>query len=234
MLQVQVSHTMVSLASKICRPLLYHPSQSRLSGPTIGYPSRSAAFLDRDGTLVEDVGYLTDPAQLVLLPFTVEGIRLLQDQFLIVVVTNQSAVARGLLDEEGLLCIHQKFAEDLQSRGVFLDAVYTCPHHPAYSHPFYGEKCCCRKPQPGMLVRAMKDFDIRLDLSFMVGDKESDILAGQRAGVAATLLVRPHGIEPALTPTVAPTYVARNLYEAAKLIMNHCSTMQLGTSLPVT
>jgi hypothetical protein len=98
---------MASRTPKLCRPLFYCPPQSRLAVPVAGNPTRRAAFLDRDGTVVEDVGYLAAPSQLKLLPGAVDGIRLLQEEFLVVVITNQSAVARGLLGEEGLVQIHQ-------------------------------------------------------------------------------------------------------------------------------
>lgn len=202
-------------------PLLYYPLQSRLNAPISGNPSRRAVFLDRDGTVVEDVGYLTDPSQLRLLAGSTEGIQQLQDQFLIVIVTNQSAVARGLLDEEKLLWIHQAFAAIMDDYNVFVDAIYTCPHHPVYGIPPYRVQCCCRKPQPGMILQASNDFDIQLDLSFVIGDKNSDVLAGQRAGVSASVLIESHKTSTGLSSNASPTYTARNLCEAAQLILNH-------------
>ena len=179
---------------------------------------------------MEDVGYLTAPSQLVLLPDAVDGIRLLQDQFLVVIATNQSAVARGLLDEEALLQIHQALAEVLHSQGAFLDAVYTCLHHPFFGIPPYRKVCRCRKPQPGMLLQAMEDFGIRPDLSFMIGDKGSDIQAGRLAGVAATVLVQSPKTEATLMDHNMPTYLASNLYEAARLVLSHWSQMQSSES----
>jgi D-glycero-D-manno-heptose 1,7-bisphosphate phosphatase len=218
----------------MCGPQLYRPPQSRLNATCIIDSPRRAVFLDRDGTIVEDVGYLTAPSQLKLLPDAVDGIRLLQDQFLIVIVTNQSAVARGLLDEDGLFQIHQALARVLQSQGVLLDAVYICPHHPSSGTPPYGRECRCRKPQPGMLLQAMKDFDIQPSLSFMIGDKGSDILAGRLAGVAATVLVPSPKTEAATTHRSVATYVASNLYEAARLVLDHWSGMQLSAKSPAT
>jgi len=210
----------------MCGPQFYCPPQSRLHAATIAKSPRSAVFLDRDGIIVEDVGYLTAPSQLNLLPDAVDGIRLLQDRFLIVIATNQSAVARGLLDEEGLLQIHQALGEILQSQGVLLDAVYTCLHHPFVGIPPYRKECRCRKPQPGMLLQAMEDFGIRPDLSFMIGDKGSDIQAGRLAGVAATVLVQSPKTEATLMDHNVSTYVASNLYEAARLVLDHWSKMQ--------
>jgi D,D-heptose 1,7-bisphosphate phosphatase len=205
---------MSAYGSKTCKPQLYCPTWSRLSESIAKKPRCRAVFLDRDGVVVEDVGYLINPSQLELLPGSTEGIRLLQDKFPIVVVTNQSAVARGWLDEERLLRIHQSLSETLYSHDVFLDAVYACPHHPKAD-------CCCRKPHPGMFLQARDDFGILLDASFMIGDKGSDILAGQRAGVAATVLVPSHQTRQSLTPDIIPTYRGGNLYEAAKLILDH-------------
>jgi D-glycero-D-manno-heptose 1,7-bisphosphate phosphatase len=219
---------------KMCGPQLYRPPQSRLNAAWIVDAPRRAVFLDRDGTIVEDVGYLTAPSQLKLLPDAVDGIRLLQDQFLIVIVTNQSAVARGLLDENGLFQIHQALARALQSQGVLLDAIYICPHHPSFGTPPSGGECRCRKPQPGMLLQAMKDFDIQPSLSFMIGDKGSDILAGRLAGVAATVLVQSPKTEATIMYRDMSTYVANNLCEAARLVLGHWSKMQLSAKSPAT
>lgn len=177
-------------------------------------PAQQAIFLDRDGTLVQDVGYLTNPAQLVVLPGSVEGIRLLQDWFLIIVVTNQSAIGRGLLDESSLSRIQRSLVENLHARGVRIDAIYSCPHHPRAG-------CSCRKPAPGMLVQASADFNIRLDRSYLIGDKGSDILAGKRAGVAATVLIPSHQTKHTPTEASTPAYVANGLQEAAKWILSH-------------
>jgi D-glycero-D-manno-heptose 1,7-bisphosphate phosphatase len=219
------------LQLKMCDPQFYRPPQSRLNAACIIDSPRCAVFLDRDGTIVEDVGHLAAPSQLKLLPDVVEGIRLLQDQFLIVIVTNQSAVARGLLDEDGLLQIHQALARVLQSQGVFLDAVYACPHHPSFGIPPYRRECRCRKPKPGMLLQAMKDFDIQPSLSFMMGDQISDILAGRLAGVAATVLIPSPKAEATTMYCDVSTYVANNLYEAAKLVLEHWSKFAISRAL---
>jgi len=204
-------------------PQLYRPQHSRFTAAIARNPIHHAVFLDRDGTVVEDVGYLTDPSQLKLLPGSVEGIKLLQDQFFIVMVTNQSAVARGLLDEKGLLSIHQELATALHSHGALLDAIYACPHYPTSDSAPYRVQCNCRKPQPGMLLKARDDFDIQLGSSLMIGDKASDIVAGQQAGVAATVLIASHKADSGLPLNATPTYVTSNLYEAAQLILDHCA-----------
>lgn len=174
---------------------------------------------------MEDVGYLTDPSQLRFLPNSVQGIRLLQEQFLIIIVTNQSAVGRGLLSREKLLDAHRSLAKLLHNRGALLDAIYVCPHHPQ-------DRCRCRKPEPGMLFRARDDFDISLASSFMVGDKHSDVLAGKRAGVAATILIPSYQTEPSLDPEVTPDYMASALCDAAKWILGHRSKANREGTIP--
>jgi D-glycero-D-manno-heptose 1,7-bisphosphate phosphatase len=205
----------------IRHPWLHCPPKSRLTSQTPRNLNGRAVFLDRDGTLVEDVGYLTDPSQLKLLPGSIEGLQLLQDHFLIVVVTNQSAIARGLLDADGLLRIHQKLIVFLQHHSVSLDAIYVCPHHPEEGVSPYRVKCYCRKPQPGMLIQAQADFQIRLNRSYLVGDQGCDILAGQRAGVAATVLIASNQNDATLTSEVVPAYETDDLYQAAHFILDH-------------
>ncbi len=200
--------------SRVCRPQCYCLPGSRLNEPTAEPHRHRAVFLDRDGTVVKDIGYLTTPSELELLPGVIEGIRLLQSEFLIVIVTNQSVVARRLLDEKGLLSIHQSLAEILYGCGACLDALYACLHLPEAG-------CRCRKPQPGLLLQASADLGIAPGRSFMIGDKGADILTGQRAGVAATVLVRSPQTAASLTPELAPTYVADDLYSAARLILDH-------------
>ena len=191
--------------------LLYLPPQSRLGMATAVDSIRRAVFLDRDGAIVEEINYLTDPSDLTLLPGSVEGIRVLQEQFLIVIVTNQSAVARGWLSREKLLQIHQALDSMLEQHGALLDAILTCPHRP-------GARCPCRKPAPGMLYRARDEFKVRLDRSFLIGDKGSDILAGQRAGVQATIVVPSYQTAASLGDAI-PDHTASDLHDAARWIL---------------
>lgn len=214
----------MSLRDLICQPWLYCPPKSRLVISTSESFHGRAVFLDRDGTLVEDVGYLTDISQLQLRPGSLEGLRLLQDFFPIVMVTNQSAIARGLLDTAGLQEIHQELVRHLQRYGIFLDAIYVCPHHPEGSVSPYQVECYCRKPQPGMLIQAMKDFQIQLSLSYMIGNKGYDIVAGQRAGVAATVLITSSKNGTKIASDLMPTYTTENLHQAASYILNHAVT----------
>jgi len=140
-------------------------------------------FLDRDGVIVEDVHFLTSVDSMRLLPGVVQALKLLQQQFYLVVVSNQSAVARGFITEQELLDIHSELVRRLEEQGVVLDALYYCPHLPEGMVEAYTQECECRKPKPGMILRAMKDWNLRADGSFMVGDSPRDTEAGQRAGV---------------------------------------------------
>jgi D-glycero-D-manno-heptose 1,7-bisphosphate phosphatase len=153
-------------------------------------PGRPAVFLDRDGVLLEDAGILTDPAGIRILPGVPEALaRLSRAGLALVVVTNQAAVARGLLTEEALGEIHARMAALLSSRGAPpLDGVYACPHHPEATLPAYRADCACRKPRPGLLIRAAADLGLDLGRSFLVGDRPSDIAAGRAAGCRTVLV----------------------------------------------
>ncbi len=151
---------------------------------------RAAVFLDRDGTIVREVDYLRSPDQLRLLPGAAAAIKRLNDAgFTVVVTSNQSGIARGILTEADLVHINSILSRRLARRGAHLDAVYFCPHHPEIGPAKYRRRCRCRKPSPGMLLRAAKDLDLDLKHSFSVGDTARDVLAGQRAG-CRTILVR--------------------------------------------
>ncbi len=143
-----------------------------------------AVFLDRDGVLIADADCLTDPCQIRILPGVPSALRRLKNKgFLLVIVTNQAVVARGLATEEKVRHVHQRLNEMLLAMNApAMDAAYFCPHHPQATLSAYRGACECRKPNPGMLLRAAKEFGLNLGASFMVGDRPSDILAGARAG----------------------------------------------------
>lgn len=146
--------------------------------------SRPAVFLDRDGTVIREVDYLADPELVELFPGAGEALRELQQAgFALCLVTNQSGVARGRVSLEALEAIHQRLAELLAAEGVTLDDLQSCPHHPEITGP-----CLCRKPLPGMLLDAAERLDLDLARSWMIGDAERDLRAGERAG-CRTLLV---------------------------------------------
>ena len=151
---------------------------------------RRAAFVDRDGVLIRAVHHLRYASQIEILPGVPESLGRLRDAgWAVVAVTNQSAVARGLLTEDGLREIHRVLEAQLESRGAALDAIYYCPHHPEGAVAAYRVVCDCRKPQPGLLLQAAADLGIDLGASVMVGDAASDVETGRRAG-CRTVLIR--------------------------------------------
>jgi D-glycero-D-manno-heptose 1,7-bisphosphate phosphatase len=187
-----------------------------------------AVFLDRDGVICEDVNYLKHPSQVRLIPRANEAIRLLNERcFKVVVVTNQSGVARGYLTEEDVERVNLKMIGELGD-GCHIDAIYYCPHHPDVGRIPYRGECDCRKPKPGMLKLAARDLDIDLSRSFMIGDKMGDVLAGHRAGCETVLVLTGRGrdeIENDLNfknveKRVKPTHVTSNIFEAVLIILN--------------
>ena len=151
-----------------------------------------AVFLDRDGVIIEEEHYLSDPEKIKLISGAAAAIKRLCDAgFMIVVTTNQAGIARGYYEEADAIRVNERIRELLAADGVRIDGIYLCPHHPDHS----GE-CDCRKPAPGMLLQAAKDLDIDCSISYMIGDKMSDIGAAEAAGCAGSVLVMTgHGKE---------------------------------------
>lgn len=149
-----------------------------------------AVFLDRDGVINQDTDHLRNMADFRLLPGAAQALRVIKERgYLVIVVTNQAAVAKGMLSLDQLESMHEEIKQELARHGAEIDAIYYCPHHPDGIVPEYAIKCDCRKPGVGMIIKAIKEFDIDLSKSFLVGDKTGDILAGTRAGLT-TILVR--------------------------------------------
>ena len=147
-----------------------------------------AVFLDRDGVIIEDKHYLTDKNQLTLLPGVGKALQYLkQKDYLLIVITNQSVIARKMCTEAQLDEIHMTLHTLLTPYNVTLDAIYYCPHHPEFKYKNITH-CNCRKPKPGLLLNAIKDHNIDIKNSFMVGDKETDCIAGHKAGCKSVLL----------------------------------------------
>ncbi|HZL86624.1 MAG TPA: HAD family hydrolase [Candidatus Krumholzibacteria bacterium] len=184
-----------------------------------------SVFLDRDGTINRDVQHLRCVEDLELLVGASEGIRMLNRAGLrVVVITNQAAIARGLLSEEKLAEIHQELQALLAREGAFVDAIYYCPHHPTEGFGRYRQSCSCRKPQSGSLQRAANELGLDLSQSYCVGDKESDLEAGHALGCRTILVRTGYGLatEAQLgADSVKPDYVASNLLEAAGWILDH-------------
>jgi D-glycero-D-manno-heptose 1,7-bisphosphate phosphatase len=153
--------------------------------------SRPAVFLDRDGTLIEDVGYLSDPSQVRVYRGAVPALRALRAAgYLLFIVTNQSGVARGYFPESAVKKVHRSIQERLKLKGARIDGFYYCPHYPGAIVKAYSKVCPCRKPKPGMVRQALKAFSVDLKKSYMVGDKLDDLHLASRAGLAGAYLVR--------------------------------------------
>ncbi len=189
----------------------------------MGY--RPAVFLDRDGTINEQMGYVNHPSRFVLLPRTGEAIRLLNEKgFYVVIVSNQSGVARGYFPESLLDEINSLMHKKLAKAGAHIDAIYYCPHYPTGLIKKYTKKCDCRKPGIGLLKRATEDLPIDMSRSYVVGDTCSDLEMGQKAGLPSVLVRTGYGlgeIEYVLPRRrVKPTYVASDLLDAVHYILS--------------
>ncbi len=173
-------------------------------------------FLDRDGTINEEVGHLGDPDRLRLISGSAEAIRLLNDAgILVIVVSNQAGVGRGYFSTATVEAIHQEMARQLAVNGAWVDAIYYCPHHP-------DEGCQCRKPEAGMLVQAIREHGIDTRQAFIVGDKVSDLYAGRRVGCRTVLVLTGYGgraREVFNNSIFQPDHISSNLYDAAKWIL---------------
>jgi len=179
----------------------------------------TAVFLDRDGTINEEVGYLSRLEQLKLYPFTFEAIRIINKNGMkAVVVTNQSGVARGLFDENFVKTVHNRINKMLAEKNAFVDRFYYCPHHPAEGNEPYLKSCDCRKPEPGMLIRASEELDVDLSRSYMVGDMAKDMELAKRVG-ARGILVRTGYGKSVISSDIKPVYVARDDLDAVNWIM---------------
>jgi len=183
-----------------------------------------AVFLDRDGTMIEDVGYLSAFDQIDVYPWTVDAIRALNRSGLrVVVVTNQSGIARGLLTEAFVEETHRRISALLEAGGARVDAYYYCPHHPDGSVEALSRPCDCRKPGRGMVDRAARDFGIDPTRSFVVGDKWLDIGLARRVGARSILVRTGTGAAEERRPVdgVAADAVVDNLAAAASWILQN-------------
>ena len=156
--------------------------------------SRPAVFLDRDGTLTDEVGYVNHPSRLRLLPRSADAIRRLNTAGVpAVVVTNQAGIARGYFSQDVLDAVNATLVTQLAGAGAHLDGLYVCPHHPSEGEPPYRATCECRKPRPGLLRRAAAELGLDLTRSTMIGDKPSDLAPGREVGAATVLVLTGYG-----------------------------------------
>jgi len=186
--------------------------------------TRPAVFLDRDGTINEEVGYVNHVSRFILLPGAAEAVRLLNTAGMVVaVVTNQSGVARGYFPESLVKEINELMRRELSAQKAHIDGFYHCPHHPEGVVEPYNVVCECRKPKPGMLQRAAAELGIDLERSYMVGDRLNDVTFGQKAGLKGIMTLTGYGRGEAeylmRASGVEPDYIAENLLEAALWII---------------
>lgn len=184
---------------------------------------RKAVFLDRDGTLNKDVGYPNSFEAIEVYPYSYEAIRRINKAgFLAVVVTNQSGIGRGLIDEERLKDIHQRMFDLFKENNAMLAGFYYCPHYINSINPEYRKDCACRKPNPGMALKAADELDIELNGSYMVGDKMEDIEFGLNIDATPVLLLTGHGqktLQHLSEKSFRPAFVAKDLLEATDWIL---------------
>lgn len=180
---------------------------------------QKAVFLDKDGTIIEDVPYNVDPGQMRLAAGAGEGLRMLHEAgYRLIVVSNQSGVARGLFPERALDHVRECLAELLENAGAALDGFYYCPHHPDGEVAEYAVTCDCRKPAPGLILRAAAEQDIDLAASWLVGDILNDVEAGRRAGCRTILLDNGNETEWQLSRERLPDHLAADLAQAARIV----------------
>ena len=182
---------------------------------------RKAIFLDKDGTLIEDIPYNVD-ARLIRFPEgCLDALKSLQASgYLLIVISNQSGVAHGYFSEADLINLKRELTGMLQSSGIRLDAFYFCPHHPKGKIERLAVHCDCRKPNPGMILRAADQFNINLTHSWMIGDILNDVEAGNRAGCRTILINNGNETEWETAGLRQPTLIVKSLKEAAAIITN--------------
>lgn len=193
-------------------------------------PGRPAVFIDKDGTLIEDVPYNVDPALVTFTPGALEGLRLLdQHGFALVIVTNQPGVALGYFSRGALNQLQQALLRRIADEsGVRLSGFFACPHAPA---PTISSSCLCRKPAPGLLRQAAASLRLDLSRSWMVGDILNDIEAGRRAGCKTILLDRGHETEWRMSPLRIPHHRVGDLTAAARIITGAAPAFDEGALL---
>jgi len=184
--------------------------------PLINHPT---VFLDKDGTIIEDVPYNVDPSLMRFTSGAAEGLRMLhRSGYLLIVITNQSGVARGLFVEESLREVERQLKDMLAEINVPLTGFYYCPHHPEGTVPAYAIQCSCRKPAHDLVIRAAYDHRVDLARSWFVGDNLNDVEVGRRAGCCTVLIKGGHEIKSHVSTLRTPHYIASDLAEAARVI----------------
>jgi D-glycero-D-manno-heptose 1,7-bisphosphate phosphatase len=185
---------------------------------------RRAVFLDRDGTLIEDVGYLDSPDKIKPIQEAIKAVKFFNKaKYKTIIVSNQSGVARGYFSEDTAKLINSRVIKLFSEQGAIIDAVYYCPHHPRYGNQNYRKDCECRKPKPGMILKAVKEHNIDLSKSIMIGDKYTDIRTGKNLHMLSILVLTGYGkqeYQKMKTDSIKPgaDLVREHIYDAALYI----------------
>ena len=196
--------------------------------------ARRAVFFDRDGTLNEEVGHMDQLGRFRLFPFAGRAVREVNEAGLLaIVVTNQSGVGRGMFPEELVQAVHERLERAMGSAGARLDGIYYCPHHPQAEIEQYRVECACRKPAPGMMEQAAERFGIRLEESFVIGDRYVDVEMAHRTGAASVLVLTGFGREEWERERdrwpQQPEHVAENVYDAVQWVLGQMRGSHRGT-----
>ena len=183
-------------------------------------------FIDRDGTINIDGGYINDPDNFIMYPYASQAVRMLNvNGFLAVVITNQSGLARGFFTEEVMNNIHEKMNNIFKMQGAYIDGLYFCPHDPNAKIEKYKAVCKCRKPETGLIENAIKDLPIDTNRMYFIGDKHSDIMAGHKSGCKTIMVKTGYGKGDLLHKSskweVKPDKVCDNLLKAVKIILEN-------------
>jgi D-glycero-D-manno-heptose 1,7-bisphosphate phosphatase len=191
-----------------------------------------AVFLGKDGTLIRNVPNNIDPANITLDPYAIHALQVLHQQdYMIFMITNQPGIAHGNFSEADIHAAYVHIIKQLRAHGVKLHGFYYCPHHPQGKQWPYNTTCTCRKPQPGMLLRAAEEYNVNLTTSWMIGDTLDDVEAGNRAGCKTVLIDNGNETGWNLDGQRKPGFVSHNLLEAADFIARRTSYGRLVEQL---
>jgi D-glycero-D-manno-heptose 1,7-bisphosphate phosphatase len=188
--------------------------------------NNGAVFLDRDGTINEEMGYINHPDRFIIFPFVAESIKIFNEMGLkVIVVTNQSGVARGYFKESLVVELHETLQKKMQEQGAQIDSIYYCPHHPKEGRGKYKLNCNCRKPKPGMVLKAVDEYDIDVQKSYMIGDRYKDILFARNLNMKSALVLTGYGLGEYTFDKekwkYQPDFVGENILQIAHQIKDH-------------
>jgi D-glycero-D-manno-heptose 1,7-bisphosphate phosphatase len=193
--------------------------------------SNGAVFLDRDGTINEEMGYINHPDRFIIFPYVADSIKIFNRlKMKVIVVTNQSGVARGYFTESLVIDLHEKLKKDMSEQGAKIDAIYYCPHHPKEGQGTYKQNCDCRKPKTGMVLKAIREHKIDLQKSYMIGDRFKDILFARNLNLRSGFVLTGYGRGEYTFDKdkweYQPDFLGENLLDVAHQIRNQIEKAQ--------